>query len=77
MKKRERERCDALLCLVSEAHTPNRTGLRAWLAIKEPRPLWFFFNPLQKKIITGDKLFIAANDLSPDLLVFNHMLKIF
>jgi len=75
MKKRER--CEALLCLVGEAHTPNRTGLRAWLAIKEPRPLWFFLIDFKKKIIPGDKLFIIANDLSPDLLVFNHMLKIF
>jgi hypothetical protein len=75
MKKRER--CEALLCLVGEAHTPNRTGLRTWLAIKEPRPLWFFLIDFKKKIIPGYKLFIIANDLSPDLLVFNHMLKIF
>jgi hypothetical protein len=75
MKKKER--CEALLCLVGEAHTPNRTGLRAWLAIKEPRPLWFFLIHFKKKIILSDKLFITANDLSPDLLVFNHMLKIF
>jgi len=47
MKKRKR--CEALLCLVGEAHTPNRIGLHAWLAIKKPRPLWFFSNPLQKK----------------------------
>jgi hypothetical protein len=39
--------------------------------------LLLFFNSFQKKIITGDKLFIAADDLLPDLLVFNHILKLF
>ena len=67
-KKRERP-----ACLIGQAYVTDQPS-------KSPGHYGFyfyFFYSTLKKIITSDKLFIAADDLLLDLLVFNHMLKIF